>query len=203
MIFDKPSTRTRSALEDAAWALGCSRSSCDPTSSSLATGEPWRTPRASFALPVGAHDPDLCPRPVEELAATPGIPIINALTDEHHPCQALADVDDAEEALAASRAGGSPSSETEQRAHSLNPGRRVPGFGPRSPRPEGYRPDPVIVAAARVRPRPRVARSCCSPSRPCVRGVDGRVHGRLGVHGQGSRAEERRKVSPGTRWTRP
>src|SRR5918911_893302 len=29
---------------------------------------------------------------VQELAAHAGVPVVNALTDEHHPCQALADL---------------------------------------------------------------------------------------------------------------
>ncbi len=93
MIFDKPSTRTRVSLEDAAWALGMLPIVLRPDELQLGHGETVAdTARvlsrylSALTIRTFAH------ARVEELAAHSTIPIINALTDDHHPCQALADV---------------------------------------------------------------------------------------------------------------
>ena len=49
---------------------------------------------------------------VDELAEHADVPVINGLTDEFHPCQALADVMTIRERLGSSRACASPTSAT-------------------------------------------------------------------------------------------
>ena len=85
MIFDKPSTRTRVSLEYAAWELGMLPIVMRPDELQLGHGETVAdTARvlsrylSALTIRTFAH------ARVEELAAHSTIPIINALTDEHH-----------------------------------------------------------------------------------------------------------------------
>lgn len=91
--FTKPSTRTRVSLEAAAWRLGMLPLMLRPDELQLGRGEPLAdTARvlssyaAALAVRTFAQDD------VDALAAAGSVPVINALTDDHHPCQALADL---------------------------------------------------------------------------------------------------------------
>ncbi len=93
LIFDKPSTRTRVSFEAAAWGLGMLPITLRPDELQLGRGETIADTarvlsRYLTALAIRTFDQAR----VEELARYATIPIINALTDDHHPCQALADV---------------------------------------------------------------------------------------------------------------
>ena len=92
-FFSKPSTRTRVSLETAAQRLGMLPLMLRPDELQLGRGEPISdTGRVlssyvdAIAVRTFAHSD------VEELAAAATVPVINALTDTHHPCQALADL---------------------------------------------------------------------------------------------------------------
>src|SRR5918998_1078926 len=65
-LFDKPSTRTRVSFEVAAHRLGM--------------------------LPIMLRPDELQLGRGEQLADAASVPVVNALTDDHHPCQALADL---------------------------------------------------------------------------------------------------------------
>ena len=93
LIFDKPSTRTRVSFEAAAWSLGMLPITLRPDELQLGRGETVADTarvlsRYLSALAIRTFEQSR----VEELARHSTIPIINALTDDHHPCQALADV---------------------------------------------------------------------------------------------------------------
>ena len=93
LIFDKPSTRTRVSFEAGAWGLGMLPITLRPDELQLGRGETIADTarvlsRYLTALAIRTFDQ----AKVEELARHATIPIINALTDDHHPCQALADV---------------------------------------------------------------------------------------------------------------
>ncbi len=152
MIFDKPSTRTRVSLEDAAWALGMLPIVLRPDELQLGHGETVAdTARvlsrylSALTIRTFAH------ARVEELAANATIPIVNALTDEHHPCQALADVMTLEEVhgdlhgrrIAFIGDGNNV-------AHSLIQAAGYLGFTLVVATPQGYEPDSAILAAARA-----------------------------------------------------
>jgi ornithine carbamoyltransferase len=90
---------------------------------------------------------------IEELAAHAGVPVVNALTDEFHPCQILADL----ATIARHRGGvGSLAGLTlafvgdgaNNMAHSYLLGGATAGMHVRIGAPEGYWPDPAIVADA-------------------------------------------------------
>ena len=200
MIFDKPSTRTRVSLEDAAWALGMLPIVLRPDELQLGHGETVAdTARvlsrylSALTIRTFAH------ARVEELAAHSSIPIINALTDEHHPCQALADVMTLEEALG-SLAGRQVAfvGDGNNVAHSLIQAAGYLGFGLAIATPEGYRPDPVIVAAARVQAEATGgAVELFTEPAAAVRGVDAVYTDVWASMGKEAEREERRKVFAG------
>ena len=93
LLFRKHSTRTRVSLEVAAAHLGATAVYLPGDELQLARGEPIEdTARVlgryldALAIRTHAH------AEVDAVAAVAGIPVVNALTDEAHPLQALADV---------------------------------------------------------------------------------------------------------------
>jgi ornithine carbamoyltransferase len=92
LIFEKTSTRTRSAFEVAAFDQGAHVTYLDPTGSQLGHKESI----ADTARVLGRMYDAIEFRgnrqvDVEELAANAGVPVYNGLTDEWHPTQMLAD----------------------------------------------------------------------------------------------------------------
>ena len=93
MIFEKPSTRTRVSFEVGMVQLGGHAVHLSAGESQLGRGEPIEDTGAVLsryldAIVIRTH----AHARVEELAAAASVPVINGLTDEHHPCQALADL---------------------------------------------------------------------------------------------------------------
>ena len=93
MIFEKPSTRTRVSFEVGMVQLGGHAVHLSAGESQLGRGEPISDTGAVLsryldAVVIRTH----AHARVEELAAAASVPVINGLTDEHHPCQALADL---------------------------------------------------------------------------------------------------------------
>ncbi len=98
MIFEKASTRTRVSFETGMTQLGGHALFLSPRDSQLGRGEPVAdTARVISAMVdavmIRAHRHDM----VETFAAHSRVPVINALTDLHHPCQLLADMQTYEE----------------------------------------------------------------------------------------------------------
>ncbi|MDS0278940.1 ornithine carbamoyltransferase [Halomicroarcula sp. S1AR25-4] len=93
MIFEKPSTRTRVSFETGMTQLGGHALFLGPDDIHLGHGEPVKdTSRAlaryvDFVMARVFDHED-----AEELAAYSDVPVINALTDDAHPCQTLADL---------------------------------------------------------------------------------------------------------------
>ena len=93
MIFEKPSTRTRVSFEVGMFQLGGHAVNMAAGESQLGRGEPIEDTGAVLsryldAIMIRTH----AHARVQELAAAASVPVINGLTDEHHPCQALADL---------------------------------------------------------------------------------------------------------------
>jgi len=92
LIFDKSSTRTRVSFQVAMTRLGGTTIDLNPTTSQIGRGEPIKDTarvlsRYCDALAIRTFkQTDL-----EEYAKWSQKPVINALTDLEHPCQALAD----------------------------------------------------------------------------------------------------------------
>jgi ornithine carbamoyltransferase len=93
LIFQKPSTRTRISFEVGVHELGGHPLVLREGEMQLSRGESPRDTALvlsrmvhTIAIRTHAH------APVEELARYSSVPVINMLTDDHHPCQALADL---------------------------------------------------------------------------------------------------------------
>jgi ornithine carbamoyltransferase len=91
--FSKPSTRTRISVEAAVHRLGGLPIMLRPDELQLGRGEPIAdTARVMSSYCAAIVIRTFAQSDVEEMAAAASVPVINALTDEHHPCQALADL---------------------------------------------------------------------------------------------------------------
>lgn len=92
MIFEKNSTRTRISFEASIIQLGGQAIVLDSKSTQMGRGEPVKDTAkvmSSYvdAIMIRAYSDQM----VAELAKEASIPVINGLTDDHHPCQILAD----------------------------------------------------------------------------------------------------------------
>jgi ornithine carbamoyltransferase len=93
MIFEKASTRTRLSFEAGIQQLGGSAIYLNTRDSQLGRGEPVEDSaqvisRMSDLVMIRTFEQSV----VERFAANSRAPLINGLTDELHPCQALADI---------------------------------------------------------------------------------------------------------------
>ncbi len=93
MIFEKSSTRTRVSFEAGMAQFGGSAIFLSPRDTQLGRGEPVEDSARVISRMVDAvmirtfaHDI------IERFADYSKVPVINALTDDHHPCQLLADL---------------------------------------------------------------------------------------------------------------
>ncbi|WP_101671024.1 MULTISPECIES: ornithine carbamoyltransferase [Bifidobacterium] len=92
VLFDKPSTRTRSSFSIGVAELGGYPLVIDKSGSQLGRGEPISDTtevltRMAYALVWRTFEQSR----IEEMARVATVPVVNALTDEFHPCQVLAD----------------------------------------------------------------------------------------------------------------
>ena len=152
MIFERPSTRTRVSFESAAWMLGLLPIVLRPDELQLGRGETAADTARALSLYLQALAVrTISHQSLEEFAAAASIPVINALTNDHHPCQALADILTLEEefgTLAGIRLAFI--GDGDNVCHSLIQAAALGGFEIRVATPAGYEPSPTIVAAARA-----------------------------------------------------
>ena len=92
LVFDKSSTRTRVSFQVAMSRLGGTTIDLNPTTSQIGRGEPIKDTarvlsRYCDVIAIRTFDHSN----LEEYAKWSTKPVINALTDLEHPCQALAD----------------------------------------------------------------------------------------------------------------
>ena len=93
MLFTKSSTRTRVSFEVGIRELGGQPIFLNATEIQLGRGEPVKdTARVLGRMVHGAVFRTFAQSDVEEFAAYSKVPTINALTDDEHPCQILADI---------------------------------------------------------------------------------------------------------------
>jgi ornithine carbamoyltransferase len=153
LIFEKPSTRTRVSFEVAVAELGGTPLVLSSRDLQLGRGETIADTarvlsRYLHALVVRTFGQDR----LEELAAAGSIPVINALSDHSHPCQALADLQ-----TVRARLGALPGvrmayvGDGNNVAHSLLRAGALAGMHLTVVTPPGHEPDPAVVAAAERR----------------------------------------------------
>src|ERR1043165_1429793 len=88
-FFEKPSTRTRVSFAAAAYRLGMQPIMLRPDELQLGRGEPIAdTARVLSSYAEAIVIRTFAQHTLEEMASAASVPIINALSNEHHPCQA-------------------------------------------------------------------------------------------------------------------
>jgi ornithine carbamoyltransferase len=93
LVFEKTSTRTRSAFEVAAYDQGAHVTYLDPSGSQIGHKESVAdTARVLGRMYDAIEFRGNRQEDVEQLAEHAGVPVYNGLTDEWHPTQSLADV---------------------------------------------------------------------------------------------------------------
>jgi ornithine carbamoyltransferase len=151
VIFDKPSTRTRVSFSVGIAELGGYPLVIDAGTTQLGRGEPVEdTARvldrqvAAIVWRTFAH------QRVEAMAAVSRVPVVNALTDDFHPCQVLADLQTIREhkgtltGLTLAYVGDAANN----MAHSYLLGGASAGMHVRIAGPAGFQPRQDIVTAA-------------------------------------------------------
>lgn len=150
MIFEKASTRTRVSFEVGMYQLGGHAIMLRRDEMQLGRGETVAdTAKVLSRYVDGIMIRTFSHQKVEELAANADVPVINGLTDWLHPCQVLADL-----LTCYSEFGRAALAELvvawvgdgNNMAHSWINAARVLGFTLRLACPEGYDPDPELVA---------------------------------------------------------
>jgi ornithine carbamoyltransferase len=93
LIFEKPSTRTRLSFEVGVDELGGHAVVLRSDELQLSRGEALRDTAIVLSRHVAAVGVRTGPDEIlEQLAAHSSVPVVNMLTERHHPCQALADL---------------------------------------------------------------------------------------------------------------
>jgi ornithine carbamoyltransferase len=151
VIFDKSSTRTRVSFSAGIAELGGYPLVIDAGSSQLGRGESIEDTARVLGRQVSAVVWRTSGQErVEAMAAAAGVPVVNALTDLFHPCQLLADLQTVRErtgrleGLTLTYLGDGANN----MAHSYLLAGANAGMHVRVGTPEGYLPDPAVLAAA-------------------------------------------------------
>ncbi|MCI8623575.1 MAG: ornithine carbamoyltransferase [Provencibacterium sp.] len=151
MIFQKASTRTRVSFETGMYQLGGQALFLSANDLQIGRGEPVEdTARVLSRYLDGIMIRTFQQQEVEKLAEYGSIPIINGLTDFCHPCQVLADL------MTIREYKGTLSGhkmcfigDGNNMANSLIVGALKTGMRMAVAAPEGYHPDPAVLAFAK------------------------------------------------------
>ncbi len=153
VLFDKPSTRTRVSFSVGIAELGGYPLVIDAQSSQLGRGEPIEdTARVLDRQCAAIVWRTFGQERIEAMAAASSVPVVNALTDQFHPCQILADLQTVREhrghlaGLTLTYLGDGANN----MAHSYLLGGAAAGMHVRVASPDGFDPDPRVLDRARA-----------------------------------------------------
>ncbi len=151
VLFDKPSTRTRVSFSVGVAELGGYPLVIDAATSQLGRGEPIGDTARVLGRQVAAIVwRTFGQERIEAMAEASSVPVINALTDEFHPCQILADLQTIREhkkvlaGLTLAYVGDAANN----MANSYLLGGAAAGMRVRIGGPSTHLPDPLIVGRA-------------------------------------------------------
>ncbi|HEX7738872.1 MAG TPA: ornithine carbamoyltransferase [Marmoricola sp.] len=153
LIFDKPTLRTQTSFAAGIAELGGNPLLVDGNLAGIGVRESI----ADVARVLGRQVSAIVWRTgdqsrVDEMAATAGVPVVNALTDQFHPCQLLADL------LTITEHKGAPTGQTLaflgdvgcNMGHSTLLAGALAGMHIRVSGPQAFAPDPEILAKAQA-----------------------------------------------------
>ena len=152
VLFDKPSLRTRVSFSVGIAELGGYPLVIDSQTTHFGRGETIEDAARVLSRQVAAIAWRTFEQErLEALAAASAVPVINALTDQFHPCQVLADLQ-----TVRAHYGSLPGRKltflgdgSSNMAHSYLLGGATAGMRVRIGAPESLHPDPAVLAAAR------------------------------------------------------
>ena len=153
VVFDKPSLRTRSSFSAGVAELGGYPMVIETQTTHIGRGETiadigrvLSRQVAAIAWRTSGQDR------IEEMASASEVPVVNALTDEFHPCQILADLQTVRERLGPDLAGRTFTylgDGANNMAHSYLLGCVTAGMHVRVAAPASLQPDPAVLVKAR------------------------------------------------------
>lgn len=150
LLFEKPSTRTRISFEVGICQLGANAIAVGAGETQLGRGETIEdTARVLSRYADGLIVRTGADEGLDVMAAAAAVPVVNALSDKHHPCQALSDLFTIKEAK-----GGFDGlklaylGDGNNVCHSLLIASAKTGMDMAVATPPKYRPAPEIVARA-------------------------------------------------------
>ena len=150
MVFEKSSTRTRVSFETGMTQLGGHAIFLSPRDTQLGRGEPIEDSarvlsRMVDIIMVRTFDHEK----LERFAEFSSVPVINALTDQYHPCQLLADLQTYIEHRGTIK-GKTVAwiGDGNNMCHSYINAAKLANFNLNIATPDGYGPDSTLVASA-------------------------------------------------------
>ncbi|MFM7314512.1 MAG: ornithine carbamoyltransferase [Cyanobium sp.] len=203
LIFSKASTRTRVSFSVAMARLGGQTLDLNPSVTQLGRGEPVADTARVLSRYVDALAiRTFAQEELREYAHWASIPVINALTDLEHPCQALADYQTLQDAF-----GSSPADlqgltlaylgDGNNVAHSLMLCGALLGVHVRIGGPNGYGPSPEVLEQARTLAGSRCSITVHHDPVQTVRGAQALYTDVWASMGQEEEKEERERAFSG------
>jgi ornithine carbamoyltransferase len=196
MYFEKPSLRTRVTFEAGMTQLGGHAIYYTAAEGRIGVRESVEDVARNLERWVeGAMCRTFSHDLVRDLARLARIPVINGLTDQLHPCQALADYLTLQEVK-----GDLPGrhlayvGDGNNVAHSLMEGGAKLGVHVTVVHPQGFGPDPALVEACRLAAEETGARITVTTDREAVRGADAVYTDVWASMGQEAEAEARKRA---------
>ncbi len=153
LVFEKASTRTRVSFEVGTFELGGHAVFISQQGSQLGRGEPIEdTARVLSGYCHAIVFRTFGQERVAQLARAASIPVVNGLSDQHHPCQVATDLFTVRERFGRiDRLVYAWIGDGNNMANSWIEAAGMFGFELRLACPEGFAPDPLLVSAARDR----------------------------------------------------